>query len=473
VPSSDTYVIQLWRTPTTEATGTITAVKADTDITLIGADLDYNYPTVPIGVGYLNIPTYFAGVANLRIEKHRTINALKMAVTVGSANGFVIDGVHLAKTEGDAVKIYGPATGGQISNIFGYTFDDFCSVHPREFDVFVGYQISDGDVIGIQVSNLNGRTQNAKMFAMYATDTGPIIDGILVDGVHGGPSGASFGAVISAHCYAPEEQGAIGSCVIRNVTACGPRVFDSINCEIGRVELGLAGCRPIDPAAQFMLIDATSIIHKMVVTGRTDSEGLTTARFLDLNGRIDHLVLDKLQCAVPGYLLTNTAAGATLAKMSILSCELGQAGKVLLRFYDALSAPPGITISNSRISALHALEAHTPVLFDVNDTDLALSGYMVNGLNPPSGNTTLRVSTRNVRKTGGDWINAASNVKFEVFSADISKPVNSSAIARVDGAFLRNPTTGIGTIIEAGIVDCHGTASNSWRVRGDPVVQRY
>lgn len=474
VPTAGTYVVQLWRTPEEAATGTITAVKADTDITLIGADLDYNYPTVPIGVGYLNIPTYFAGAANLRIEKHRTVNALKMAVTVGSVNGFVIDGVHNAHTLGDAVKIYGPATGGQISNIFGYTFDDFCSVHPREYDVFVGYQISDGDVIGIQVSNLNGRTQNAKMFVMYATDTGPIIDGIQVDGVHGGPSAASFGAVISAHCYAPEAQGAIGSCVIRNVTACGPRVFDSINCEIGRVELGLAGCRPIDPAAQFMLIDADSIIHKMIVSGRAETGGLTTGRFMDLAGcTIDHLVFDKLQCAVPGYFLTTTVADTALAKVSILGCDLGQAGKVLLRFYDAFAATPAITIADSRITALHAIETHTPVTIDVNNTDLTLSGYVVNGLNPPSGNTTIRVSTRNARKTGGGWIEGASNVKYQIFSADISEPVNGSIFERVDGAFMHNPTTGIGTITEPGIVDCHGTASNSWRVRGDPVAQRY
>jgi hypothetical protein len=441
---------------------------------LLGADLDYNYPTTPVGVGYETVPTYFAGVANLRVERYRLVNALKIALCIGSANGFVVDGVHLPETEGDGVKVYGPATGGQVSNVFGFTWDDFCSVHPREYDVFASsYQISDGDVIGVRFSNLCGRTKNAKMFTMYATDKGPIIDGIQVDGVHGGPSAASFGAVISAHCYDPEVQGVIRSFSIRNVTANGPRIFDAINCKIERGYLELAGCRPIDPAGQFILINSASVITKMIVTGRAETTGLTTGRFFDLAGRIDHLVFDNLQSATPGYFLTNVAANVTLGRVTVTSCDLGAVDKVLFRFFTPFVSAPRITIENSRITALHVLETHTPVILDVNNCDLTQSGYLVNGLNPTAGTTTIRVSTRNARRTGGGWISGASNVKYEVFSIDISNPVNEAVISRVDGGFMHNPSVGMGTITQAGIVDCHGTAANSWRVRGDPVAQRY
>ena len=469
VPNANSYKIQLVRTPSVTASGSITAVKADTDIALIGADLDY--ANVTAASGYRNCAVYFCGVANGRIERSKCINSRKMAFTIGAVNGFSMDVIHVPHTFSDLIKVYGPAFGVDIANVFGYSSDDFVSVHAREYPVFaLDYQIDSGDVIGFNARNLNGRSENGKMFTMYATDSGPILDGIVVDGVHGGPSIASFGAVISAHCYAPEAKGVIKSFIARNITAIGNRVFDAINCRIDRAELALAGCRPIDPAAQFMLIDDVSIIKTMIVSGYAETADLTTARFIDIDGgRIDNLIVDGLICATPGNFVTNTKVGATLGRLTITKSTLGLAGKTLLSFTNAFAVAPKIVISDSVITALHVLESANSLSFDIDNSDITVSGYAAYAL----GTATVRISTRNARKTGGGWLNWAAGAKFEVFSRDISENISLSGIARVAGGFINNVSVGIGTITEAGIVDCINLAPNGWRVRGDPVNQRY
>ena len=61
-------------------------------------------------------------------------------------------------------------------------------------------------------------------------------------------------------------------------------------------------------------------------------------------------------------------------------------------------------------------------------------------------------------------IRPSFTVQSEEVQADVTQPF----IARVNGARLWNTNSAAGSLGQAGLVDCSGTASGSWKLRAQP-----
>ena len=92
------------------------------------------------------------------------------------------------------------------------------------------------------------------------------------------------------------------------------------------------------------------------------------------------------------------------------------------------------------------------------------------GLLRANGSYACTVRSLGARLLGSSvWITAPTgSPAFTVQSEEVQADVTASYIARVNGARMWNTNTAAGSLAQAGVVDCAGTASGSWKLRAAP-----
>jgi len=218
VPTADTFTIQLDRAPSATATGTITAVTPNKNITLnIYGTLDYDSTNNPNGTSLSKLAVILSGV-NININTANIKNAPKYCIGIGAVRHVNINNVTFGPTLSDGIKVYGPAYDVKIDGAYGSSEDDFISLQPREATPYIGYVWSYGDIINVSIKNVApDKTSTSATITMYACDEGEYLDNVTLENIdvinriniasnEGGTAG-SFGNIIIKNIKALDDSG--------------------------------------------------------------------------------------------------------------------------------------------------------------------------------------------------------------------------------------------------------------------------
>ena len=179
VTDANTFVVQLMRAPTATATGTIIGRKAVENLSI--KNIGVNYNAGPNGGSGNNLHAMvLAGVWNLTVDSVFGKNTQKYLVCTGALSRYTLKNIGGAVLNSDALKVYGPAFGGVVENIYASkSGDDFISFQTREPSAYAAYDFCHGDVLGASVKGLNG-TSMTGAFLLYASPFG-VIDGVTIE----------------------------------------------------------------------------------------------------------------------------------------------------------------------------------------------------------------------------------------------------------------------------------------------------
>ena len=131
---------------------------------------------------------------------------------------------------------------------------------------------------------------------------------------------------------------------------------------------------------------------------------------------------------------------------------------------------PEITLDRTRVEGT----GNTSVVGLYGAANLTFSGAVLNncnlGLVRGNGSYACTVRSLGSRLLGSStWITAPTgSPSFTVQSEEVQADVTSAWIARANGARLYNTNAAAGSLGQAGVVDCSGTASGSWKLRATP-----
>ena len=177
VTDANTVVVNLRRQPTTAATGTIIARKAHKHVRVLNGVWNYNAtgtnPNSGTGSGANAI--VLAGVQDLKVRDIRGKDTLKYLIALGAVSQYEIDGAGGDVLASDCAKVYGPAFSGVVTNLFGSCADDMFSAQTREPTAFVAQDFCHGDILGLQVSRIGGKTTTSAA-VLYSSPFGSIDD---------------------------------------------------------------------------------------------------------------------------------------------------------------------------------------------------------------------------------------------------------------------------------------------------------
>lgn len=228
VTDANTVVIALPYLPTTTATGTILAKKCDSNIHTIGGTFDYDYANnLSAAAGPDRHTIVIGACADFTIQRVRSVNAYKFAIHVGAVREYVIadcfgEGIQGASSS-EAIKTYGPAQSGHVTNLSGRTSDDFASIQTKEAADFAAYDWSGGgDIFDVVYDGIHGENSGGSMLTgLYLSDN-ERADNITFRNVTGYAGGASASGlkVQNGSGYTLGQAGTINieNCAVRKLT---------------------------------------------------------------------------------------------------------------------------------------------------------------------------------------------------------------------------------------------------------------
>lgn len=181
VTNANAFVIKLRRQPLTAATGTILAVVAQENTTIIGGTWNFNYTggNAP-ATGTLTHCIRLGGINNLRIENITGKDSMKYVLDIGGVTNFRFSGGSGSGLNADFIKLRGPMFNADVRSIDVSTGDDVLSIQTKEPVAFDSYNWTWGDCIGVHVSGIGGQSATAGI-VIYPTNADGVIDGIIID----------------------------------------------------------------------------------------------------------------------------------------------------------------------------------------------------------------------------------------------------------------------------------------------------
>lgn len=468
VTDANDIVVVLQRAPSAAPSGTIVAKQANTNISLVSLTLDYNYPANSPGS---NGPAQFAcimsGVANLRVTDYTGFAAPKYLICVSAVNDFRITNTTGISHGSDIFKGYGPAFNGTVDGVHGQAGDDMVSLQTQEYSPFDVYDISGwGDVLNVYVDGVDASTLSTGSGVAIYPGPNQIMDQIDLRRIT--PKCVSAAPIsISGQ---GGSAGVIGSIRIRDASL---RPDQTVN------YLGTGNaftCDLLDFVGGGGPLDLTSNGATLL--------SLTSGTFKEVS--VSGVRFKRNSNGVPLYV-----AGASILSLSLknsyvfgngsgsaLNLASGTVRKVVLSdnvFESCLSAAQiatatDVTFINNQLNFCTQglnVTAAANVTVGGNTCTGGLSGGLVrvNGAITATifsygGNTGLSAGQWVVKVSGSETI----NIFAEDFQVDVT------TMARVNGGKCLNTNTAAGTLASAGVVDCLGTASGSWHLRGTPTL---
>jgi hypothetical protein len=488
VVDAGTLVVRLRRTPAAAPTLAVTAVKANKGVTVGGEGVwNYDGANNAAATGVDSQALVLVGVDQLQADV-RVRNALKYCLTLSAVANWRA-GLRTAVTASDGIKVYGPAFDGEVLRVAGSPGDDFLSLQPKEAAGFLQYPLSEGDIIGVRGGDLQqdgpAGPSSVGMFTVYAHGV-YTVDEVSIEGVRGENG---YRAV--------------------NIRNSG----DQTAGQFGRIRVGGVGCRALYPAYVDAAVSGATLsgdrLELELENSQTNGDTADNLyqEHVHIGGSLSVKTLRiRMRLTDPGYGASGTAYAVNMggsARQLVLDevhfvpaanarfLALGNSGgqvtvdQVVFRggYYACahlvdpggvasanFANTPEITLDRTRVEGT----GNTAVLGLYGPADLTVQGAVFSNCNlgvaRANGSYACTVRSAGARLLGSSvWITAPTgSPAFTVQSEEVQADVTAAFIARANGARLFNTNAAAGALGQAGVVDCSGTATGSWKLRAQP-----
>ena len=488
VADANTLVVRLRRAPVAAPTLAVTAVKANRGITVQGGGLwDYDFANNPIPINVDTQALVMVGVDGLLADVH-VQNAFKYCLTLSAVANWRA-GLSVPATHSDGVKVYGPAFDGEVLRVVGAPGDDFLSFQPKEAAGFLQYPLSEGDILGVRGGNLQqtgqSGTDTVGMVTFY-THSLYALDDVEIAGVRG----ENGYRAVNLRNSGDQSAGQFGRLKVSGV-ACRALYPAYVDASVAgatltgdRLELALENSQTNGDTANNLYQEHVHIGGSLgvktlrIALKLTDPAygGAGTAYAVNMGGSARQLVLDEVHFAC--------AANARFLNIGNSSQQIAVDQIVFRGGYYACAHvvdPGGVSSANFANTPEIAFDrtrvegtGNTALVGLYGAANVTFQGAVLNncnlGLLRANGSYACTVRSVGTRLLGSSvWITAPTGTpSFTVQSEEVQADVTSPFIARTNGARLWNTNAAAGTLGQAGVVDCSGTAGGSWKLRAQP-----
>lgn len=468
VTDANTIVVRLWRTPTTTPTGTITARVPNIGQRFrIDGTLDYNNSENDSATGINTFAMLVAGVRPV-IDGARFTDVKKYCLCLGAVIHARVNDIHAENTNSDIVKVYGPAWDVEIDGITGSCHDDALSFQPKEPIAYAQYDWTNGDVINCVGQNIHIQSTTTSPVVLYATANEFMTD-VTIDGVS---------CLESANILARIESGAgltgtvMGVINVRNlrrseIASAQTQLKVTQNGTIQQLNVqGLDFDGTTANVTQFET-GSTSTIDELNIVEMSGTTAISAYAIL-LGGAIKTLNATR-----------NKVKGASVNTGRFLQYNGAACQRINVFGNDFESLDKAVDIGSGAVAGI-VVSLRDNSFKDcfcgaqINKAGtVQLSGnrgnFGSNGLVRATAGVTVDVYSDGTNVVTGSWITRAGSEVLKVRGSDIRMDV--TTLARFDGGIVYNTNAAAGTLAAAGLVSCQGSASNSWRLLGDPTKQ--
>ena len=488
VSDANTLVVRLRRAPSAAPTLSVTAVKANQAITVQGAGLwDYDFPNNPIPINVDTQALVMVGVDGLLADVH-VQNAFKYCLTLSAVANWRA-ALNVPTTHSDGVKVYGPAFDGEVLRVIGSPGDDFLSFQPKEAAGFLQYPLSEGDIVGVRGGALqqNGQsgTDTVGMLTFY-THGVYTTDDVEIAGVRG----ENGYHAVNVRNSGDQSAGQFGRIKVTGI-ACRAMYPAYVDASVSgatltgdRLELALENSQANGDTTNNLYQEHVHVGGSLSVKTLRIGLKLTDPGFgasatsyaVNMGGSARQLVLDEVHfvCAASARFLNIGNSGQQITVDEVVfrggyfACAhvVDPGGVSSANFANT----PEISFDRTRVEGT----GNTSVVGLYGAANLTFSGAVLNncnlGLARANGSYACTVRSLGTRLLGSSvWITAPTgSPAFTVQSEEVQADVTSAFIARVNGARLWNTNAAAGSLGQAGVVDCSGAASGSWKLRAQP-----
>ncbi len=404
IVDANTLTFNIIRLPVTAPTGTIKARLCVRNIFISGGIWDYNSPTFA-RTELKSTPFFIAYIYNYAIRDVQTKNTIVFVVNCGAQRLGLIHNITTdTKSFGAAIQVYGPAFGIDVSHVDGRGGDDAVAFITKEYDIYVAYRWTFGDVLGCSAREIYSDNQTSgNTVGIYFSDQA-YMDNIHLEGIYGAQSGTGIGVAgglvylnatindtdraglitierISGYSTLPAvrlDRGIIERLVIKDLVLDGQATpFDVIS---NRSVL------TVNPATQINSLEIDGFSVHSTETGWSLANGYW---FLAIAGNgvglggsvIKHLSLKNINVPVQSNLrLVGTSSGATINEIDIEGCFLNTTDGVV-DIQAGILGSPHISIRNCNITADYgvAMASNGSVVINDNILNGFASGVITSG----------------------------------------------------------------------------------------------
>lgn len=456
VTDANTFVVQLWRVPTTTPTalsGSVKAKVADTHITLdIQGELDYNIAASNnSALSPLDRHAVILGhVAYLKIPNFECNNAVKYCLNIGAAMHVEFNS-HCSVTSSDQVKLYGPLN-HVTGTVSGTSSDDFVSIQTKEPSAFASYIWTYGDCLDIHLYDLECTKPSTVAGSIVAIYTSPdeYLDDILIENVSGAVPGYSPVRLQGFLDSVDATGGNIGKLEVRGVNARG--IYQvKIDGKFTAEDLTF---RDIEGSfttltAQLILALNPCIIKKLNIDRvyhRDATWPTSGAALVEIQCRVDELVMTDPNVAFVNNnaaFLQLATANALIDKVRIEGGRISGGGSSLVRAQTGITSNPIIEVQGvrSQTLAICNLSSNARVSLSGGCRFDNASNGVIRADNTAA--VTVRSDGTNYL-TSGLWIVApAGTPTFTVYGWDVAiDPIAITQMTTTAGQFLTSTQAG-------------------------------
>lgn len=490
VTDANTFTVRLERVPTAAPSFSLTAIKANVDITVVGGMWDYDIDNNGVGGSWIAHAIIMVGVDRGSVEVQAQ-RARKYCVMAGAIRDWGVK-LHTPLTDSDGVKVYGPAFNTHIYGVTGKNRDDMISFQPVEASAFSQYALSSGDIIGVTGGNIEQINDLASTSALtFYANTRHTIDQVRLRGVRGENSryGVNVNGPIADYSGQTTVLGDIEVLDI-SIRAALPVNIDGVvtSLRAEKLTFGLHECRPNGDTTNYiyqalMLLNSSAYVDVLKVIPKfVDSTyGISNQAAIVVAGSFNQLIIDDAEFKPKAFGGPSYSAADFIQMIGVASPTQTNNQIIFSRGYIGSCR----TAVNFRFSS-GAYTNRPQVIFDGTIIEAA-SGVMTssnvdvlfhgvealnvgNGLLRTTGSVIATLKSLATKLVGTSvWIAAASgtptvNIQSEEVQVDITQPY----VARGNGNCCYNTNAAAGTLAQAGVVDCISASASSWKLRGDP-----
>lgn len=345
-----TYVIQ--RVLTTPATGTMTCVRATTNVIIEGGAWDQD--DLGVDDDFTVFGMLLAYAHNLVVRNTKHINSVKYVVFPFNVRGARFENLEF-DSGSDGLHMKGPLHNISVRGLHGYTGDDSCAIMSKDDPAFPGGALSEGDIENVSIEDVHtvsdvnvcllyiphdteyrcsnvrfrdiGGHAGASVIKLFGTEdeTNFPCEAVVIDGV----SGQSAAPPIAAQKRFTARGLRIANVSARltDPTTTGPYIsFEECtieHCTVEHLVLPEGVYTANTPSGKpIITINSNADIKTLVCRGWSAFGAATRlGRAVLVQAAVDHLVLADCQFEEMDSII-NMSAGLTFGVIHVTNCQM-------------------------------------------------------------------------------------------------------------------------------------------------------
>jgi hypothetical protein len=472
VTDANDFVVNLRRMPSAAPTGAITCKRADVNIAIEGGTWDYNSANNTAAGSPATCCLILSGISGLKTRTLRGKSQPKYFMNTGAVCNFEYFDTSIAGGTSDIIKVYGPAWDGCVDGVHGESGDDMCSLQGQDFAPYNVYGVSGwGDILDIDVINVDAVTlANGSGCAFYSSPN-QVMDNVVARRI---TASCVNSPVINVAGASNSGSGNIGRVKVEDC---------SLRADNGNTLVGVSGTPTVDileitgaTGPENPVVTGSKIFY--MLTGTIDTLAVSGMNWLRMSngvpidiggGLVRKLSLEKSYFFGNGSGYPIYYGGGGINKIVVANNHMQSVAEVV-NVADASAGALDVTFSGNYLKTCNSAIA-TVASVNVKFSGNTMDGNPSSGLVYGNGAITINVTSdgQNSGVTAGSYITKHTGSEiFNLFAEDFQ--VDVTTVARVNGGKCFNTNAAAGTLAQAGLVDCLGTASGSWHLRGSPTL---